>query len=481
MSAEKNRAGACYPSVAVPCLRECTPSPSEREDGKTPVKVVTPPSQTKLLKRKKKKVRHGKDSSAVGSGDLKALTEIAEGQSGGNRKTAVAKPKTKPLCEGYKELTSAVTTSSVGGKGSEHPGSTEVVGSAPAPKKSRSRKKKKKTSESCALIPIDSIVADNGNPVAKIPISRGDSSSNWKALLEAQGKPKPAKKKKKKPTTESSASNNSNVAACATDKGIDKPSATPVQGSSLSSAKKAKGKTEDSSASTASATAILKKLPGEGLNAFGFFNYSHYGTLQTSILPAHHEFMQDTGIIAMDCEMVGVGPMMESALARVSIVNEYGYCLYDKFVKPKLKVTDFRTKYSGIREADLRNATPFELVGKEVARLLKSHILIGHSLEYDLAVLFLTHPKARTRDTAVYFKKVLHQRLTPALRTLVKKILGVQIQEGEHSSIVDAQATMALYRVCQKDWELSVCQKNRGVDILRQALDEFKVLVSPVP
>ena len=28
--------------------------------------------------------------------------------------------------------------------------------------------------------------------------------------------------------------------------------------------------------------------------------------------------------------------------------------LYDRFVKPQSKVTDYRTKYSGIRESDLK-------------------------------------------------------------------------------------------------------------------------------
>ena len=32
----------------------------------------------------------------------------------------------------------------------------------------------------------------------------------------------------------------------------------------------------------------------------------------------------DTPVVALDCEMVGVGPNKESALARISIVNYYG-------------------------------------------------------------------------------------------------------------------------------------------------------------
>jgi RNA exonuclease 4 len=53
--------------------------------------------------------------------------------------------------------------------------------------------------------------------------------------------------------------------------------------------------------------------------------------------------------IAIDCEMVGIGPGgYESALARVSIVNFHGHVVIDKFVKPKEQVTDYRTHVSGI-------------------------------------------------------------------------------------------------------------------------------------
>ncbi len=58
----------------------------------------------------------------------------------------------------------------------------------------------------------------------------------------------------------------------------------------------------------------------------------------------------------MDCEMVGVGPKgNDSILARVSIVNFYGHCLYDKYVKPTAFVTDYRTYVSGIRPENIEN------------------------------------------------------------------------------------------------------------------------------
>ena len=54
--------------------------------------------------------------------------------------------------------------------------------------------------------------------------------------------------------------------------------------------------------------------------------------------------------------MVGVGlGGVDSALARVSIVDKHGKVLLDKFVKTMEPVTDYRTKYSGVREEDLVN------------------------------------------------------------------------------------------------------------------------------
>ena len=54
--------------------------------------------------------------------------------------------------------------------------------------------------------------------------------------------------------------------------------------------------------------------------------------------------------------MVGTGYEGEdSMLARCSLVNRFGHVLYDKYVAPQEWVTDFRTKYSGIRVQDVRS------------------------------------------------------------------------------------------------------------------------------
>jgi hypothetical protein len=60
-------------------------------------------------------------------------------------------------------------------------------------------------------------------------------------------------------------------------------------------------------------------------------------------------------VVGLDCEMVGLGDNGRmNALARCSLVDFDGHVVYDTFVQPKGFVTDFRTKYSGVRKGSIR-------------------------------------------------------------------------------------------------------------------------------
>lgn len=171
-----------------------------------------------------------------------------------------------------------------------------------------------------------------------------------------------------------------------------------------------------------------------------------------------------THYVALDCEMVGIGREgKENALARVSLVNSLGECIYDKFVKPIEKVVDYRTEVSGIRPENLKNALDYETVQKEVADILKGRILVGHALQNDLKVLLLSHSRRQIRDTAKYkpFRALLKTK-RPALKKLAAKVVGKQIQSGEHSSVVDARVTMEIYQKYKKEWENSLRMKGRN-------------------
>ncbi|GAA96955.1 uncharacterized protein L969DRAFT_96846 [Mixia osmundae IAM 14324] len=171
--------------------------------------------------------------------------------------------------------------------------------------------------------------------------------------------------------------------------------------------------------------------------------------------------------VALDCEFVGVGPdAEESMLARVSIVNYFGVLVYDTFVRPKEAVTDYRTFVSGVREQDLRDAPTFEEVARKVADIIEGKILVGHAIHNDTQALMLKHPSHAIRDTARHAPiHDLAKTKRPALKKIAKLFLGIDIQAGEHSSIDDARATMAVYRHFKDDWEAAVRKGQRPAPI----------------
>lgn len=164
--------------------------------------------------------------------------------------------------------------------------------------------------------------------------------------------------------------------------------------------------------------------------------------------------------LALDCEMVGTGPPphADDLLARASLVNFHGEQIYDSYVQPppRARVEDYRTHVSGIRPAHLHpaSARPFAEVQAAIAQLLRDKILVGHALKKDMQALQLSHPRRDVRDTSRYAPfRVESRGKPPALRNLARSELGLTIQTGEHSSVEDARATMALFRKEKQGFE----------------------------
>lgn len=157
--------------------------------------------------------------------------------------------------------------------------------------------------------------------------------------------------------------------------------------------------------------------------------------------------------IAMDCEFVGVGND-ESALARVSLVNFYGVVLLDTFVKPKERVTDWRTWVSGVAPHHMHQAVTFEVAQRKVHDLLQGKVIVGHAVHNDLESLLMSHPRHMIRDTSRFsvFRNLSKGR-APSLKKLAKLYLHMDIQTGAHSSVEDSQVTMALFRTHLKALE----------------------------
>ncbi|XP_069019504.1 apoptosis-enhancing nuclease [Embiotoca jacksoni] len=178
-----------------------------------------------------------------------------------------------------------------------------------------------------------------------------------------------------------------------------------------------------------------------------------------------------TTVVALDCEMVGTGPGGRcSELARCSVLDYRGNVLYDKYVRPCQPVTDFRTRWSGIRRRDLHNATPFAQAREEILRVLEGKVVVGHSIYNDFEALDILHPGHMVRDTCT---TRLLSRLAgfprqrcPSLKILANKLLNRKIQVGRrgHCSVEDAQAALDLYKLVEGEWEQELHGKLRDDD-----------------
>eukprot|EP00892_Ulva_mutabilis_P005653 jgi/Ulvmu1/345/UM001_0350.1 len=175
-----------------------------------------------------------------------------------------------------------------------------------------------------------------------------------------------------------------------------------------------------------------------------------------------------TEVVALDCEMVGVGNLEvkskgRDALARVCVVNDHGQVLLDLFVRPKERVTDFRTQFSGIRPKDIAEGSTHEEAMRQVHALVDGRLVVGHAVHHDIKILALQGvvPRTRVRDTALYAPLMSRHPASGKLRSrrlrhVAQLELHVDIQQGEHNPVQDARAALYIYHKHREVWETSV-------------------------
>jgi DNA polymerase III epsilon subunit-like protein len=160
--------------------------------------------------------------------------------------------------------------------------------------------------------------------------------------------------------------------------------------------------------------------------------------------------------IAIDCEMVGVRNGRQT-LAFVSAIDFLtGDVLISRYVNPVEDVVDWRSQFSGVTQTIMTSAIASgaafgswrEARDKLWEYMDQSTVLVGHSLNYDLEVLGMSHAKvvdsAILTAEAVFLSVESTKPLTRmwGLKTLAKDLLSLDIQVSScgHSALEDAYA-----------------------------------------
>lgn len=144
--------------------------------------------------------------------------------------------------------------------------------------------------------------------------------------------------------------------------------------------------------------------------------------------------------IGIDCEMGFTTKGFE--LLRVTAMDFFsGEEVLDILVRPKGKVLDLNTRWSGVAEIK-EEALSFEDLITLLSQIVDANtVMVGHGLENDMNAMRLIHDKIV--DTAVLYPKY---KTSPTFRFSLKQLtfqyLGRAIQAGEHDSGEDSLAAI---------------------------------------
>ena len=159
----------------------------------------------------------------------------------------------------------------------------------------------------------------------------------------------------------------------------------------------------------------------------------------------YSEVSEASPLYSLDCEMCITEQGHE--LTRVCVVDSRQAVVYHSLVKPRTKIRNYLTQYSGITEEMLAPVTTsLEDVQVALKQVLPDDaILIGQSLNFDLVSLKMFHPYVI--DTSVCYNITGDRRRKTKLSVLTQLFLNRSIQthgKDGHNPIEDAQAAMGL-------------------------------------
>jgi DNA polymerase III epsilon subunit-like protein len=89
--------------------------------------------------------------------------------------------------------------------------------------------------------------------------------------------------------------------------------------------------------------------------------------------------------VYLDTETTGLDPKDE--IVEISIVDDDGAVLLDKFVRPSMPIPHEATRIHGITNEDVKSAMPWPILWREVRPLLSGRLIVMYNAEFDVRMM----------------------------------------------------------------------------------------------
>jgi len=155
----------------------------------------------------------------------------------------------------------------------------------------------------------------------------------------------------------------------------------------------------------------------------------------------------------IDTETSG-GKYNEEKIIEIGILIYDGNKIIETFqslINPQKKVDYFVQKLTGIKEKELKSCKTFKDHAKEIKKLLKNKVIVGHNVEYDYRVLKNEFKiigidyKAKTLCIIEMSKKIFPDLESYKLKKICKHF-NIELN-NHHRAFDDAKATSELFKI----------------------------------
>ena len=155
----------------------------------------------------------------------------------------------------------------------------------------------------------------------------------------------------------------------------------------------------------------------------------------------------------IDTETSG-GKYNEEKIIEIGILVYDGNNIIETFqslINPQKKVDYFVQKLTGIKEKELKRCKTFKEHAKEIKKLLKNKVIVGHNVEYDYRVLKNEFKsigidyKAKTLCTIEMSKEIFPDLKSYKLKKICNHF-NIELN-NHHRAYDDAKATTELFKI----------------------------------